>query len=503
MFTRQVRGRTTLRCLCRRLLSTSAIADVSVNVNNVSYRLPRGAVVGLLMDGCSQEYIDAAAREHRMPNVMRILQRTVTSPSSPSAQHRHKFTPTYDSSSVSDNAGVLGLVSAVMPTFTNPNNVAVIAGAPPAVTGISGNYYYDTEQQREVSMTDSSLIQCPTILQTLNERGVHVTVVTAKDKLLRLLKKGLNEANSTAVSVETLSQSPADDPTRQRLEAAGVHVGQVPTIYDPMCSVYAAVLARNILHRDMIKHGVRPHIVYISTTDYMQHTYAPGHENINDFYAAMDTVIGSIHTLTPSSAPLSFPFTSSSASSPDAFAHKSPLSVTFGLTADHGMNDKVGFDGRPRIVYLQTILEEAGIHNARIILPITDAHIRHHGSLGSYATIYTDKPQDVMKLLRPQSGIYTVLSGDEAVKAFDLPRKRIGDVIVIGSRETVLGKNEEFHREGLQALSGVTLRSHGGIDEMTVPMMINKPINSSYLQKLNRGKLRNFHLFDLLLNATE
>ena len=53
---------------------------------------------------------------------------------------------------------------AAMPTFTNPNNLSIVTGAPPAVHGISGNFALDRDSGAEIMMTDPEMVRGDTIL---------------------------------------------------------------------------------------------------------------------------------------------------------------------------------------------------------------------------------------------------------------------------------------------------------------------------------------------------
>ena len=79
------------------------------------------------------------------------------------------------------------IADCVVPSFTNPNNLSIVTGAPPSVHGICGNYFYDTESGAEVMMNDPKYLRAPTILAAFADAGATVAVVTAKDKLRRLL----------------------------------------------------------------------------------------------------------------------------------------------------------------------------------------------------------------------------------------------------------------------------------------------------------------------------
>jgi phosphonoacetate hydrolase len=213
----------------------------------------------------------------------------------------------------------------------------------------------------------------------------------------------------------------------------------------------------------------RPDLMYLSTTDYVQHKAAPGSEMANAFYAMMDRYVGEL----------------------DA------AGAVVVLTADHGMNDKHLPNKEPDVIYLQTLLDEwMGPGKARVILPITDPYVVHHGALGSWATIYLPAGADgvdaLLGRLRAVEGVDVAMSAAEACKRFELPADRIGDVVVISTIHKVLGTAREKHD-----LSGLTepLRSHGGLTEQVVPMIANRAVTV-----VPGHQLRNFDVFDVALN---
>jgi len=167
------------------------------------------------------------------------------------------------------------------------------------------------------------------------------------------------------------------------------------------------------------------------------------------------------------------------------------------VTADHGMNAKTDAFGRPNIVYLQDLLDGwFGKDATRVILPITDPYVVHHGALGSFATVYLagDRIADAAKRIGAVSGVEMVLSRKDACARFELPPDRVGDLVVVSERLTVLGSSVSRHDlSGLE----VPLRSHGGVSEQRVPLIANRPAAPS----LPPGhRWRNFDAFDLALN---
>ncbi len=137
--------------------------------------------------------------------------------------------------------------------------------------------------------------------------------------------------------------------------------------------------------------------MYLSTTDYIQHKAAPGSEIANKFYAMMDRYVGEL----------------------DA------QGCVLVLTADHGMNDKHLPNGEPDVIYLQELLDEwLGAGAARVILPITDPYVVHHGALGSFATVYLPDGTDIPGLLKrigAMEGIDAALDSASGLRALRTP----------------------------------------------------------------------------------
>jgi phosphonoacetate hydrolase len=407
-------------------------SPVTVDCNGRTYRFPRTPTVVVCLDGSEPGYIEAAICANLAPNLSRFIK-----------------------------TGSKILAQSVIPSFTNPNNISIITGRPPAVHGIAGNYFYDTISGQEVMMNDAHFMRAETILQTFEESGAKVAVVTAKDKLRSLLSKGLNPSNGRSIA---FSSEKADKATKidNGIENVLKFVGlPLPEVYSSDLSEF--VFAAGV---KLIK-TFRPDVMYLSTTDYIQHKAGPGTEVANFFYAMIDRYIGEL----------------------DAFG------CVVAITADHGMNDKHGVDGKPDIFYLQDWADERlGAGAARVILPITDPYVAHHGALGSFATIYLPEraPRDaVLDELTGTPGVELALGREAACERFELPLDRIGDVVVISTRHKVLATSASRHD-----LSGLKepLRSHGGLTEQTVPMIVNRAI------EWPNDRVRNFDVFDVALN---
>jgi phosphonoacetate hydrolase len=341
--------------------------------------------------------------------------------------------------------------------------LSIVTGAPPSVHGICGNFLFDVETGTEVMMNDPKWLRAPTILAALSGAGQRCAVITAKDKLRLLLGKGM-----TGVC---FSSEKADKATLTDNGIADVPalVGMaVPSVYSAELSEFVFAAGVALMRRPATQ---RPDLMYLSTTDYIQHKHAPGTAGANAFYAMMDGYLGALQE----------------------------LGCVIALTADHGMNAKVWLDGQPDVIYLQDQLDAwLGAGVARTILPITDPYVVHHGALGSYATVYlpSSVAGDTAERIAKLRGIERVLTRAQAAVAFELPADRIGDLVVVSERSVVIGTAASRH--DLSALE-VPLRSHGGVSEQRVPLIINRPIKN-----LESGRRwRNFDAFDLALNRAQ
>lgn len=410
----------------------NAESNTGLKVNGRAYKLPAKPTVVVCVDGCEPDYLAQAVATGQMPWLKRTL---------------------------ALGSGLTG--DCVVPSFTNPNNISIVTGAPPSVHGICGNYLFDTASGTEVMMNDPKWLRAPTLLAALSDAGKSLAVVTAKDKLRKLLghkMKGICFSSEKADQV-TLEENGIED-------VLGL-VGQ------PLPSVYSADLSEFVFAAGVkIMQKYKPDVMYLSTTDYVQHKHAPGTDGANAFYRMMDGYMQQLED----------------------------LGCVIVLTADHGMNAKVAMDGTPDVIYLQDWFDNwlgAGI--ARVILPITDPYVVHHGALGSFATVYLPEGTNIevaRKRLAALKGMELVLSREQAAELFELPADRIGDIVAVSERFTVIGTSVSRH--DLSALE-VPLRSHGGMSEQRVPLIVNRK-----LPGLDRNRrFRNFDAFDLALNYAQ
>ncbi len=408
----------------------------SVEVNGRSYRLPVKPTVVVCVDGCEYDYLEAAVKAGVAPYIGKMLR---------------------------DGAAFKG--DCVIPSFTNPNNLSIVCGVPPSVHGICGNYFWDPQANEgkgaEVMMNDPAYLRAPTLLAAAADTGAAVAVVTAKDKLRRLLgdkMKGICFSAEKADKV-TLDENGIDD-------VLGLVGLPVPDVYSAGLSEFVFAAGVRLAQTRKLD------LMYLSTTDYIQHKWAPGTEGANAFYAMMDGYLAQL----------------------DA------LGWVIGLTADHGMNAKHDpRTGEPNVIYLQDVMDEwlgprVGPRDSADHRSLRSAPRRRsvHSS-----TIYLPRDANARQLIERLGGlkdIEVVLDNQAACERFELPNDRVGDIVVVSKKNTALGTRRDEHD-----LSGLTvpLRSHGGISEQVVPLIFNRRIDEA---RVAGKRLRNFDVFDLALN---
>ncbi len=407
----------------------------SFEVNGRAYSCPARPLVAICLDGSSDEYLDAAFTRERMPHLQRLCLN-----------------------------GTRALARAAMPTFTNVNNSSIVTGVPPSVHGICGNFFYDETAGREIMMNSAAFLTADTLFPAAAKAGRKVAVVTAKEKLRDIFAHKLIGSGGMAFSSEKAGQTESATHGISHVEQL---VGEkTPAIYSGDASVY--VLKAGV---SLLKSG-RADFLYLSTTDYIQHAYAPEHPEALAFYAAIDQQIGEL----------------------------AGLGALIGVTADHGMNPKQKVDGSPNVIYLESLLNEAFCAEFRVILPITDPYVVHHGALGSFAVIHLPKGASlpsVREYLRFLPGVTEVHTKNEAARLLELPRDRLGDLVVCAGRDMTLGRTPAHH--DLSVLKN-RLRSHGGRYEEMVPFIFSTGLNAKYRERIQCDP-RNFQIFDYLVNG--
>lgn len=413
-----------------------------VILNDVAYRWPERPVVVVCIDGGDPAYIERGLGDGILPNIARFMRQ-----------------------------GFFGVADGTVPSFTCPNNMSLITGAPPSVHGISGNYYLDVASGEAIVMTDPQLLRSRTLLAEFADAGAKVVSITAKDKLRKQLGKDLDlTRGNISFSSEKADQcSLVENGIENVLELVGM---PLPDMYSMELSLFVLEAGMRLLERE------RPDLMYLSLTDFIQHKHAPGDPVANDFYGRLD----------------------------QAFGRLSALGAVVALTADHGMNDKSTASGAANVIYLQDILDrEFGQGDTRVICPITDSFVKHHGALGGFVRVWClggkATPSAIIDLLSDMPGIAEALDKATACHKFDLPLDREGDVVVLGDIDTVIGAAQAEH--DLSTLGDARLRSHGAVSESRVPFILNHPLSAPYRQRAALGPLKSHQIFDYAINGVE
>ncbi len=416
------------------------MADTLFELNGGRYQRPRKPLVVVCIDGGDPAYLEASLEAGVIPNTARFMK-----------------------------DGFYAVVDGTVPSFTCPNNMSIITGSQPEVHGISGNFYLDPATREPVVMTGPELLRSRTVLAEYAKFGLKIVSITSKDKLRLQLQKGLDLSQGHV----SFSAQYADRCTlaENGIENVLDYVGMPqPDMYSPELSLFVLEAGIRLLE------DRRPDVLYLSLTDFVQHKYAPDEPEALDFYARMD----------------------------DAFGRLAALGAVVGLTADHGMNDKAKEDGSPNVIFLQDVLDQAlGRGETKVICPITDPFVAHHGALGGFVRVYCNEgasPEAVIQIVRSLSGVESVWERDSAARVFQLPADREGDVVVISEAGTCIGAAEAEH--DLEGLKGHRLRTHGGVSEARVPFIVSEPLNDAYWIRAAGGRLRSHHIFEFTANGT-
>jgi phosphonoacetate hydrolase len=340
-----------------------------------------------------------------------------------------------------------------MPSFTNPNNVSIITGAPPSAHGIAGNFFLDRETGETRMITDDSLLRGSTLLELMFQRGVRVAAITAKDKLRKILAHNLKGAicfSSEKAAECTLEENGIAD-VQQWLGRPA------PSQYSADLSLFALDAGIKLLEEQ------RSDFLYLTLSDYIQHKHEPGSKEADEFMGAVDERLQSLASLAP----------------------------VIGVTGDHGMSRKSNKKGEPNVLFLEEVLNaKFGPNACRVICPITDPFVRHHGALGSFVRVYLkDLTQlDLMvEYCKSQPEIDVALSGQEAARIYEMPLDREGDIVVISTPFAVIGSSAANH--DLSKLKDHPLRSHGGLIEQEVPIIMSKLVNDPSGFKAKTGEI--------------
>ena len=411
----------------------------NITLNGIKYRWPAKPVVVVCIDGGDPAYIEQGIKDGIIPNIERYME-----------------------------SGFYAVTDGTVPSFTCPNNMSIITGSPPAVHGISGNFYLEPDTREAVMMTGPELLRSSTVLAEFAKRGAKIVSITSKDKLRQQLQKGLDvRAGHVSFSAQYADKCTLKD---NGIEDVLALTGM------PQPDMYSAELSTFVLEAGIeLLIQRRPDILYLSLTDYIQHKYAPGAPEANDFYKQLD----------------------------NAFGRLVELGAVVGLIADHGMNDKSKDDGTPNVIWLQDLLdEEFGEDSTIVICPITDPFVAHHGALGGFVRVYCNEsttPERTLRFIEQLPGVESVYDRVAAAAEFELPPDREGDLAVISEVGTCIGAAEADH--DLEGLKGHRLRTHGGVSERRVPLIISEPVNDEYRARADRRTLKSYEIFDFAING--
>ena len=412
-----------------------------VEVNGTRYRWPERPVAVVCIDGGDPAYLRRFLADGSIPNVARFI--------------RHGFG---------------AIAEGTVPSFTCPNNMSIITGTPASRHGISGNFYLDTTTGEAVVMTGPELLRGDTILARFAQAGARVVSITAKDKLRKQLGKDLDVSRgNVSFSSELAGRCTlAENGIENVLGLVGM---PQPGMYSMELSLFVLEAGIRLLERD------RPDLLYLSLTDYVQHKYAPEEAEAQRFYRAIDR----------------------------AFGRLADAGAVVALTADHGMNDKSDAAGRPNVIWLQDILDARfGKGDTRVICPITDAFVAHHGALGGFVRVWCTgraTPREVIAAIHGIPGIESALDKATACRVFDLPADREADVVVISTADVCIGGAAADH--DLSGLEGHRLRTHGGVSEARVPFILSVPLNDEYRLKAGVTTLKSYQIFEYALNGVQ
>jgi phosphonoacetate hydrolase len=313
--------------------------------------------------------------------------------------------------------GLYKQVKGMVPSVTNANNSSICCGVFPKEHGITGNSYFDPRTGHEEYMETADLLLAPTLFEHAAKQGVSSALVSSKKKTISLLSKGT-----------TIALTPEEAPAKWV-----ARLGPAPEIYSREINYWTVRAAIDIL-----KHRPEIQCLYVHTTDYPMHTWAPETLESKEHLKTVDTLLGEAQQAAPDAA--------------------------FLLTADHGMNHKTfAYD-------LDKTLAAAGAPIRTSISAERDRYVKHHRGLGGVSWVYLNHPEDkqkVMNVLKKLTGVELIVTREEAVAKYNLYSARIGDLCVFGDKNTVFGELEQPN-SNLPS----TYRSHGSMHELDIPLFV-------------------------------
>jgi phosphonoacetate hydrolase len=308
-------------------------------------------------------------------------------------------------------------VRAVMPTVTNVNNASICCGAWPDEHGITGNSFFDEANGRPEYMESAEYLRLPTLFERAARHGAKSALLTAKKKTVALLSRG--------TEIAIAAEAPSSDQVHR--------YGAAPPIYSREINYWLWEVAI-----DLLKNRQDLSVLYVHTTDYPMHMWPPEAPESKEHLAKLDALLGRAVAVAPDCA--------------------------FLLTADHGLNAK------RRCWDLEKACKNRGIELRFALSVERDKYVKHHRTFGGTAWVWLKSAGDVARargIIRGLKGVEDVLTREEAATRFHLMPGRIGELVVLGDKETVFGELDAESEE-LPA----TYRTHGSLHESDVPLVI-------------------------------
>ena len=315
--------------------------------------------------------------------------------------------------------GLYRPVECVIPSVTNVNNASICCGAWPERHGVTGNVWFDERMGREDYMESADFLRIPTLLERAAAEGVRSALLTCKKKTVHLLGRG--------AALALAAEEPPPEFERR--------YGKAPEIYSREINAWLWTVAC-----DLLKRAPDLKVLYVHTTDYPMHAWAPDAVESQEHLATVDALIGEARTIAPDAA--------------------------FFFTADHGMNFKTVCRD------LKQACAARGFDLRYALSVEKDRYVRHHRTFGGIAWIYVHSPNDrdaAAEVLRTIPGVEKVLTREEAASRYHLMPERIGQLVVLGDRVTVFGELPAGREEERLEAS---YRSHGSEYESMVPLVI-------------------------------
>jgi len=308
-------------------------------------------------------------------------------------------------------------VKGIFPSVTNVNNISIACGAWPEEHGIVANSYYDKDSHSALYMNSSDMVRCDSVFARAKKKGLKSALLTSKRKTKELLGKDADIAIA------------AEDPTPEQLE----QFGPAQDIYSREINYWLWEAAEKIL-----KEQPEIDILYVHTTDYPMHAWAPEQDESREHLKRLDEIMGSIRD--------------------------NHSDVAFLMTADHGMNSK------KHCWDLEKVCSASKEPVQFVLSPERDYYVKHHRNFTGCAWLWLNPGQSfdrVKEIICKLKGVEQIYTREEAVKFFHLDGRYIGDMVILGDKDTMFGEMEQEYED----LSS-DYRAHGSLYEMDLPLII-------------------------------